>query len=177
MIGTRLLVKSVDKGWKSLSKTMKAIAQSDSKVHVGILGGKRNSRKGEPLTNVELGFVHEFGTARVPERSFIRSTFEVNREKYAGILKRLVPQIYAQKMTVAQVLNILGATMAADIKKRMADGEIKPPNAPATLERKRAKSYRGAAKGEPKALIDTAQLLGSVTWALHMKGTEKEGHK
>jgi hypothetical protein len=58
-----------------------------------------------------------------------------DRRRLAMILARLVPQIYEGKTTEAKVLNILGATMAADITKRIADGKITPPNAPATLER------------------------------------------
>lgn len=164
--------KAVDRGWNSLHVAMKAAARADSHVKVGVLGDKKNKRRDGEISNVELAVIHEFGTSTIPARSFIWATFEANRAKYKGLLKEQLTAIYKQKSTIEKALGILGATMASDIKARIAAG-IPPPNSPEVYARKAAKSYSGAAPGSPVPLVDTGQLLGAITWAVALKGEAK----
>jgi hypothetical protein len=123
---------------------------------------------GERPTNAQIAAYHEFGAParHIPERSFIRSTFDVNRAKYVDTLRKLVKGIYEQKITVERALGIMGAMFSTDIKKRITTtNEIQPPNAPATLARKLAKTRAGS-KGEPRVLVDTGQLVNSITWSV-----------
>ena len=112
--------------------------------------------------------IHEFGApaANIPERSFIRSTFDAHREEYMALLRTLLQAVYVNKLTVERALGLLGARISSDIKKRVTTGAgIPPPNAPSTLARKLALTRRGS-KGIPRTLIDTGRLIASVSWAV-----------
>jgi hypothetical protein len=76
------------------------------------------------------------GKEHVPQRSFIRSTVDEQRKKYEEIEAAGVNQIIEGHMTVSGVLSRIGITMVADIKKKIKSN-VPPPNAPATLARKR----------------------------------------
>lgn len=67
-----------DKRLKDLIRTFKgksAVAQ------VGILGDK-NARMGEMTTNAEIGAAHEFGTSKLPMRSFLRMPLSLHLKSY-----------------------------------------------------------------------------------------------
>lgn len=55
---------------KGLDKILKAL-KTPASVRVGILGAKVQ-RQGGGLTNAQIGAQHEFGTTRLPVRSFLR---------------------------------------------------------------------------------------------------------
>lgn len=146
---------SVDKGWNRLVAAQKLIAQRKAYVKAGLLGGDKDYRPGEAITNVQLGLVHEFGTDHVPERSWIRSTFEEKRAEYVELLKKLLVPVYEGKWGITRALGIVGARMASDQKKAVKTGAgIPPPNAPSTIE----------AKGSSRPLVDTSAMINSVTW-------------
>ncbi len=166
MIRSRTTVRAIDHGWNKLRQTAKNMAESQSVVKVGLLGNGKNERNDGALTNVEIGAIQEFGAGNVPERSFIRSTFNSKRSEYIAMLKKLVPQIYALKMTVKKALDIIGMRMAADMKKRITEGAgIPPPNAPSTIAR----------KGSERPLVDTGQLLNAISWSVELSG--QKGHE
>lgn len=167
-------LREVDKGMKALAQTMREV--KNAHVKVGVLGdSEQNERKkGEAVTSVDLALIHEFGApeAGIPERSFIRSTFEAKKNECAATAKALVTQIYEGRETPAKALGKLGAKLSADMKKTITAG-IEPPNAESTMARKEAKSYRGAAPGSPVPLVDTGQLLSSITWSVEGAGGKK----
>ena len=59
-------------GGKGIEKLFKRLSEKGS-VDVGILTGEGQHEESD-LTIAEVGFFHEFGSVRAPERSFIRST-------------------------------------------------------------------------------------------------------
>lgn len=54
-----------------LDKVIKALKKKPPLIKVGILGDK-NQRTDSKLTNAQVGATHEFGTHRLPQRSFLR---------------------------------------------------------------------------------------------------------
>ena len=71
------------KGFEALRKGLSA----GQYVKVGLFGDHKTQRTGkEPITNLELGIIHEFGSisAHIPPRSFLRMPI---MEKRADILK------------------------------------------------------------------------------------------
>lgn len=169
----RFKVTSKDKGFAKLSVEFKALARGDTYVKAGVLGDAEHTG-GDGITNVELAVIHEFGSPsnNIPERSFIRSTFEANKAFYQAALRAGINRVMDGQGSFARMLGMLGAKMAADMKKTIVAG-IDPPTSPATTARKLAKSYAGAAAGDPKPLIDTGQLLSSITWEVVDSGTKK----
>lgn len=144
--------KVVDKGFKRIRKDLKKT--DGSEVDVGILGGKVV----EGTFNVaELAAVHEFGTDKagrsrnviIPERSFLRSTFDDKRQKYRQVLKSLMGEVLVGIKTVDQALSLFGERVVGDVKKKITDIK-EPPNKPSTIARK---------KGKANPLIDTGLNL------------------
>jgi hypothetical protein len=149
-------VVDTDKGWKAIRKALEPLAKHDAYVKVGVMGDKAEAPHGDKVTNVELAMIHEFGTrdGHIPARAWIRGTFDSHKADYMDVLKRLIGQVYDGKLSLKQALGTVGAKMAADIKKRVKDGDIAPADAPSTAE----------AKGSDRALIDTGRMVNSVTW-------------
>lgn len=157
-------VKVVDHGWDAIVKAVKAAKAQNSYVKVGILGDDPKSTRAEgTLSNVEIGAVHEFGSpaANIPERSFLRSTVDAHKEAYNQHIEDAARDVVHGKYTVEQTLNRLGARAAADVKATIRKG-IPPPLQPETVAR----------KGSTKPLVDTGQLISSITWKI--TSTDKE---
>lgn len=145
-----------DKGWRAL---LKAVAASE-KMHarVGILGSDAVDEHSESgMTNAEIAFVHEYGSRDgvIPERSFIRSTFVTRKAaELRAMLAKCGKAMFQKGLPLKTALGALGAWGAAEVKNTITQTDIPPPLEPATI----------AAKGSSKPLVDTGQLLGSITW-------------
>ena len=84
-------------------------------VRVGIIGvkatGKHDSKSG--LTNAEIGTFHEFGTEKMPRRSFLEDSLrfklkDFNTEKFRAI-RKLLFKYFFDKKAPQNFMNILGA--------------------------------------------------------------------
>jgi len=155
----KLTVKKDSGSFNSIASELKKLRQGY--VKAGVLASDKEREDGE-VSNVDLAIIHEFGApaANIPERSFVRSTFARNRDKYSAALKKLAENIFTHPRSAEDILGLVGAKMAADMKQTIADG-IEPPNSPAVAARKAAK---GRGPGAPKPLVDTGQLLNSISW-------------
>ncbi len=136
--------KVVDKGFKRIRKDLKKV--DGASVDVGILGGSGNVKKGT-FTVAALAATQEFGTRKagknkniiIPERSFLRSTFDSKKQKYMKVLKSLHGDILLGKKTVVGALALFGDRVVGDVKRKITDIKT-PPNAPSTLKRKYPKN-------------------------------------
>lgn len=132
---------------------------NEENIYVGIQKKERNKKektqKTEELTNAQIGLYNEFGTEKIPPRSFIRSTLIENRRKYRTIRERLIKRVLNGEDKLETVKKKLGQIAADDIKKKITN-IIDPPNAPSTVSK----------KGFNKPLIDTAQMRNSVNYII-----------
>jgi hypothetical protein len=155
-------VEEVDRGWNKIKGGLQKAAREQRVVDIGILGSEAASAHptGEGLTNVEIGSIHEFGgeNDRPPERSFLRSTMTKGRKKYERLIQRGMKLAYEGKLSVEDALGLAGAKAAADVDKAIRAG-IAPPLAESTIIKKTI-----AGKSGTTPLIDTGQLVGSITW-------------
>ncbi len=134
------------KVWDRIMRSMKEV--TGPHVKVGVFGGESTKAA-----------AHEFGTSTIPERSFIRSTFENHRPelvKVTGAVSRQI--IFGTK--VEKALGLLGQWAAAKVKNTIAvEGplpeweELSEPYA--TLKEERGKS---------KVLVDTGAMLNAITY-------------
>lgn len=104
-----------------------------------------------PLTVADVATFNEFGTSRIPQRSFIRAWFDENQEFIAETLRSQLKLVIAGKLTAEKAGNRIALACEGSMKQRISRG-IPPPNAPATIER----------KGSSKPLIDTGQLRNAI---------------
>jgi hypothetical protein len=188
--GVNFALREVDKGYNQLKRQLEALRQSNEGAHVkaGVLGDAAAAENSDGMTNAQLAAIHEFGApkANIPQRSWIRSTFDNNRLQYLAMLALLLKAFYEGKMPLERVLGLVGAKMSADIKNRVTRGEpIPPPNAPSVLRRKLKKGGakirnaqgRFSKEGGPvRTLIDTGRMVASVSWQVVM-GSSKGGGK
>lgn len=131
--------------------------QNAGKVRVGILGSGKK-RRGDSLSNVEIGRIHEFGSIqrKIPARSFLRVPLRKNTDKLLAVLEgnTLAKQALSEgNDTLA--LELLGVKAEAIVLKAFRNNgygtwaKLKPN----TLKNKRSN----------KPLIETAQLRRSIT--------------
>lgn len=157
----------VDHGFDELKK----LAGQKAAAKVGIVGAKATAEHAGPehLTNAEIALVQEFGSndGKIPDRSFIRSTFDALRDVYLDHLRGYAGMIYDRAMTLPRAMGLLGQEMSKDVREKIRSG-IPPPNAPSTIKR----------KGSSHTLIDSAQLLGAVNYDVDTTGTpDPDGHR
>lgn len=165
-----------DRGWRAMIKAVDALAGGNSYAKVGVLAddskGGAHVDDTEELTEAELAGILEFGTSdgRIPERSFVRSTFDEQREVLTDMGAKLLFQIIEGKISLGNALNAMGAKLAAEIKKKVTVEGVPPPNAESTIE----------AKGSDRPLVDTGRMINAVTWQLVLSNVAKalasEGH-
>ncbi len=142
--------KVIDKGFKKIRKDLKKT--DGATVDVGILDGNVDDN----FTAADLAATMEFGTKHagpnrnivIPERSFFRSTFDDNKQKYVRVLKSLLIDVLQETKTVEGSLALFGERVVGDVKRKIT--AIKSPaNAPSTI----------AGKGFDNPLIETGLNL------------------
>lgn len=127
-----------------------------SMVKVGIPSGS-STEDGTPLALVAA--VHEFGSpeVNVPERPFLRNTIKGNQRKYVQLNKRNIIRVLEGRATLQQALGVLGEVAKGDVQTFIANNSY-------TL-----KPITIARKGSSRALVDTGNMRGSITWQLDDK--------
>ena len=121
-------------------------------------------------SNAMIGAVHEFGTSRIPERSFLRATVDTDKTVITFAQQQAAKVAQGQE-TAAKAGERIGI-MTADRVKRRIRSHIPPPLSPKTVERKLAKGSHGgglASKAGDAAapLIDSGQLINSINYEVH----------
>lgn len=164
----------IDRGWKRIMREMAQMQRSDLVVDVGHVGSEAEEKHGdgENLTNAQVGTFHELGSkgtslgrsgaesGAIPERSYIRSTIDEKHGPIARLLERVTRGAIDGKINYKVGLGLAGLKVVAWIKAKIRKG-ILPPLMPSTIAR----------KGSSKPLIDTGQLIGSLTHAV--RGAEE----
>lgn len=143
-------LKDTDHGWKARLKGLLAL-KAPAHVDVGILESAGVEKDGTSV--IDVAEWNEFGTATIPERSFIRAWFDEAEPQLRQDFAALMRTVAAGKRTRAEVLELMGQRMVGQVQARMAAG-VPPPNAPSTVRR----------KGSSTPLIDTGVLRSSVTY-------------
>lgn len=112
---------------------------------------------GKQPTVVEVALWTEFGTKHMPERSWLRSAVDENMGQIDRWREEILEQIWEEKITVAQGLEMIGYRMQALIQNKIKSN-VPPPNAPSTLAEKRRDGVGDS------TLIHTGLLMRSVTF-------------
>jgi hypothetical protein len=109
-------------------------------------------RRKQPGQNMaQIGYNNEFGIG-VPERSFMRTSFDANRSALINIVDSQFDLIVSGNSTLRRSLNIIGLFVSSNIVRRI-NSIFYPPNSPRTIRE----------KGSSKPLIDFGQMRQSIT--------------
>jgi len=105
-----------------------------------------------------VALANEFGTDKVPERSFIRSAIDEGRRDIENLKAELAQRVAVGQLSAKQALEALGVKAVDLIKNKIV--EIKTPaNAPLTV----------AIKGYNNPLIRTGQMKNSTQFVVARK--------
>lgn len=173
-----------DLGFKEFFARLRALPV-DPHVNVGVFDDGKHADSN--LSVAEIAIINEFGSDRSPERSFLRSTFDEQRDVLAGDARKLVLQIIDGKLDIETALGVLGAKLVSAVKHKITVEGINPPDSPATLAAKAnsgrtARFFRRAPRnlGEALAqvgavasvttLVDSAQMINAITYIVVMNG-------
>lgn len=172
MVKSKIKTREIDKGYKQILANIKAIKSSYVKggfpanspetkdKHIetekGDNGGEFTPISGgNAPTVLDIAIWSEFGTSSMSERSFIRKSFEENKAKYKKTADQLLSAIMDGQISLDSALDRMGLMLQTDIKKFLVDGKVKP------------KSQR-AIDENGKTLVDTAQMMQSITYKKHV---------
>ena len=145
---------------KGLDQLLKALKVKQPQTRVGILGGDpRAAKPGEKHvpTNAEVGAAHEFGTSKVPMRSFLRIPISEGLEKEMESAK-----LFTQD-TLAAVIK--SGSILAWMQKIAISAEACVADAFDTGGNGKWKAWKKSnyTNNAGQLLVDTTQLRNSIT--------------
>ncbi len=100
---------------------------------------------------VTVAAANEFGTEDIPERSFMRSTFDEERDQLADITDAEAQAVIAGRKSVETSLQLIGEYYQSRIQAKI-HSHPPPPNDPETIRR----------KGSSGTLIDSGTMVQSI---------------
>ena len=92
---------------------------SRKKIYVGIVG----SADSEVL---KIAHAHEYGTEKLPERSFIRASFDADQDKLGRIITGSVEKVLSGAISADAAANAIGAQAAQLVQNFIDDNRVKP---------------------------------------------------
>lgn len=151
---------------------IKALTKSEVLVGIPDANAARTdeeeaAKKGEPITNAGLGYVHEFGLPErnIPARPFLFPGIKGVEGRLAKVLGNGVKKTLSGDAEAADTaLTKAGLIAETAVKTKIDEGPFVPLS-PVTLAQRKARGRTGE-----KPLIDTAQMQRSVTHVVRQKG-------
>lgn len=149
-----------DNRLRRFTKRLKSLTEGIT-VTVGVQGKEATEDYEDGPSVAQVARVHEFGypEGNIPQRSYMRATYDENREKYRRLIVKGSRDTMLGKMKSRQGMFIAGETYRKDIIKRIKSN-IPPPLKQATIDR----------KGSSVALIDTGMLVAAITTVVKVGG-------
>lgn len=158
---------------KEISEAIRKLRKTQ--VLVGIAEkSKKNRRIDSPITNAQLGYIHEHGSpsAGIPARPFLRPGVKAGQDRIVGDLRlALEGAIHSDKKRVRHNLEAAGSHAVSEVKKYMSTADFEPLK-PETIKNRRrsrqTKSKRASevtgVQGKIRPLISTGALRDSVDY-------------
>lgn len=92
------------------------------KIVVGIVGAAGSDV-------LKIAHAHEYGVpGRLPERSFIRKSFDEDKAKLGEIVDKQVSKVLAGSTTADAAANAIGAQAAQMVQSFIDENRVKPPS-------------------------------------------------
>lgn len=163
------IVESANK-MNNLTRTLKFLR--DNYVMVGI-PQKKTSRKGEPITNAELLYIHTHGSPinNIPARPVVEPALADDRDRLSKMLKKsALLSLEGKEEEAIEQLKLTGMR-GQNVARAWFNNPNNnwPPNSPSVEAAKRKKGST-----DPKPLIDTGELRKSITYVLVKKRRRAE---
>ena len=92
------------------------------KIIVGIVGDGVDSEV------LKIAAAHEYGTDKLPERSFIRASFDADKDKLGSIMSGQVNKVLSGQISADAAANAIGAQAAQLVQNFIDENRVKPPS-------------------------------------------------
>ena len=92
------------------------------KIVVGIIGDGVDSEV------LKIAATHEYGTDKLPERSFIRASFDADQDKLGNIVSGQVNKVLSGQISADAAANAIGAQAAQLVQNFIDENRVKPPS-------------------------------------------------
>lgn len=140
-------------GGEKYKAVIMAIAKQSMGVKAGILNNA-TTPDGEFIA--VYGAANEFGTDRIPSRSFLRSTVKEQQNRWVDRIAKRLRNRTAERQSVEDALTEAGLMMADDIRSKISSN-VMPVNAPSTIKAKIRKDG-----SDPGTLRDKFYMLKAI---------------
>ncbi len=110
-------IETILSDFENLKKASKEL--KSKKILVGIVG----TADSEVLKIAEA---HEYGKGRLPERSFIRASFDAEKDTLGQIISNSVNKVLSGQTTPSAAANAVGAQAAQIVQNFIDDNRVKP---------------------------------------------------
>ncbi len=152
----RHAVVDIDRGFDKITEEL--LSLKNSVLVIGVQEGDKTrgetkrSRKQTPgISIAQYAAQNEFGTDKIPQRSFIRSTFDENETDINRAISAQIGKVIDQKITTKSALDKVGQYITIEIKRKIR-AIVFPPNSPMTI----------ALKKSSKPLIDFGAMIDAI---------------
>ncbi len=149
-----------DLGFKKAIKDI--IQSSKTSVEVGFQNGdithlqvKGERRKSPGISIAQIASYQEFGTDTIPQRSFMRTSFDENEQRINRFAEKQFGLVLDGKQNILKAFGLIGQLVQSVIQVKIREIRY-PPNAESTIKQ----------KGSDKPLIDFGQMIQSVRYAI-----------
>lgn len=148
-----------DKKWRELKRRIPAI--KGAAVTVGVQSDAGSDENGTPLA--AIAFWNEQGTAGggwggpIPERPFMRDTFDQQKGAWGRTADRAISAILMGRATPKRAFSVLGELAQSDIQTAIVSGGW-TPNSPVTVEM----------KGSSTPLIDSGAMRQAIRYKVEL---------
>lgn len=92
---------------------------SGKKIYVGIIGGGEAAR---------IAHIHEYGDGKMPERSFLRASFDADQAKLSSIVSAQVGKVLDGQTSAEAAANAIGAQAAQLVQNYIDENRVTPPS-------------------------------------------------
>ena len=136
-------------GLDAIIKRVNEAASGPTRVRVGFIPGKAEADV------VARAKFNEFGTSRIPERPFMRTSLRLNRDGYRQMKAADAKKVLRGEMLLTTALRRLGWKAKNDIQ-AVIESSMPPANAPSTV----------AKKNKATTLIDSGEMHRAVDYQI-----------
>ena len=165
-MGIKVKMTTKKDGFPSMIKRLEAI--DGTGVEVGVLQGKNAWLASIheygcdiPVTEKMRVFLHSQGLhlkesttyIHIPERSFLRSGYDENRDKVVKAARMLLAEVAAGRMSPNALYSAVGLDLSSRIKDYARD-----------LDSPANHSFTTSRKGSSNPLVDSGDLIGGINW-------------
>lgn len=146
---------------RGASRVLRAVEQANFRIRLGVVGADASKphvgKGGKPsgMTIAQLAEIHELGLG-VPERSFLRAWLEQNEAQVEQDMRQATKRMLQGRLTPEQAARVLGVRWVGQIQMFIANSQVQPPLAPATVAKKKS----------DVPLIDSGQLRSAISYLL-----------